>query len=157
MAGERSTAAPKAGAAAVITLAAGLVAHYEGYIPHTYADPVGIPTACYGHTGPEVTPGRKFSTAECQYLLTGDLAAAYRGVTHCVHAPLKDHEAAALLSFTFNVGEGTLCRSTLARMANAGQPGWCAQLERFVYARGVKLPGLVKRRKAERAMCEGRA
>ena len=35
-------------------------------------------------------------------------------------------------------------------------PAACAELERWVYAKGIKLRGLVKRRAAERAMCEGR-
>jgi GH24 family phage-related lysozyme (muramidase) len=46
-------------------------------------------------------------------------------------------------------------------MLNAGAPPeiWCAQLSRWTYATklGVtfQLPGLVKRRSAERAMCLG--
>lgn len=144
--------------AAVLALAVGLVAHFEGYVPHTYADPVGIPTSCYGHVGAENRAGRQFTRPECQALLEGDLAIAYAAVRKCITVPLRDHEAAALVSFTFNVGPTTLCRSTLARMANARMtPGtWCPQLERFVYAGGIKLPGLVKRRAAERALCEGR-
>jgi lysozyme len=147
-----------AGFAAVLLLVAGFVAHHEGYIPRTYADPIGIPTACYGHTGTDVTPGREFSRAECEALLEGDLAEAYADVTRCIRAPMRDHQAAALTSFAFNVGGGALCKSTLARLANQGR--WaeaCAQLDRWVYAGKRKLPGLVKRRAAERAMCEGRA
>jgi lysozyme len=49
----------KAGARAVgfgvtgagLAALAAFVGYHEGYIPHTYADPVGIPTICYGHTG----------------------------------------------------------------------------------------------------------
>lgn len=73
----------KAGAGAaglVLSLAAGLVVHFEGYIPHTYADPVGIPTICYGHTGPDVTTGKKVDRSECDRLLRGDLAIAYSAV-----------------------------------------------------------------------------
>lgn len=61
------------------------------------------------------------------------------------------------MSFTFNVGGQALCNSTLAKRINAGQlPGACAELSKWVYSRGIKLPGLVKRREAERAICEGR-
>lgn len=144
--------------AAIITLATGLVAYYEGYIPRTYSDPIGIPTACYGHTGPEVTPGREFTKAECRALLEGDLAKAYQAVIRCVSVPLKAHEAAAFVSFTFNVGGGAFCRSTLVRRVNRGElPAACAELDKWVYAGGIRLRGLVKRRAAERAMCEGRA
>lgn len=151
------TAKP-AGFAAVLVLALGFVAHHEGYVPRTYSDPIGIPTACYGHTGADVTPGREFSRAECDALLHGDLGKAYAYVTRCITAPMKDYQAAALTSFAFNVGGPAVCRSTLAKLANQGR--WaeaCAQLDRWVYAGKRKLPGLVKRRAAERAMCEGRA
>ena len=79
--------------------------------------------------------------------------------TRCVVAPLAANEAAALTSFAFNVGTDALCGSTLARKANAGAPAsaWCAELDRWVFAHGVKLSGLVKRRAAERALCEGTA
>lgn len=154
---EASKSGKPAGLAAVLVLVAGFVAHHEGYIPRTYADPVGIPTACYGHTGPDVTPGREFSRSECEALLHGDLAKAYAYVSRCITAPMKDYQAAALTSFAFNVGGGAMCNSTLTRLANQGR--WaeaCAQLGRWVYAGKKKLPGLVKRRAAERAMCEGR-
>lgn len=147
-----------AGAASlVLSLAAGVVVHFEGYVPHTYADPVGIPTICYGHAGSDVTPGREATQAECQKLLEGDLAVAYGAVKRCVRVPLKPYEAAAFTSFTYNVGAEAFCRSTLVRKANAGDmPGACAEINRWVYSGGEKLPGLVRRRAAERALCEGR-
>lgn len=47
------------------------------------------------------------------------------------------------------------CASTLARKANAGDmPGACAELSKWVFANKAKLPGLVKRRAAEREVCE---
>lgn len=133
------------------------VAHHEGYVPNTYADPVGIPTICYGHTGSDVVSGRVATADECKALLSGDLALAYGTVQRCIRAPMTDWQAAALTSATFNAGPKIVCGSTLGRHANAGR--WieaCAELSRWVYARGKKLPGLVKRRAAERAICEGR-
>lgn len=145
------------GAAAVLALCAPVVMYFEGYHPKGYADPVGIPTICYGHTGPEVRVHDTRTAAQCQALLEGDLATAYAGVRSCIKRPLKDYEAAALTSFTFNVGTGALCRSTLARKANAGDmTGACAELSKWVYAKKIRLNGLVKRRAAERALCEGK-
>jgi len=147
-----------AGAASlVLSLAAGVVVHFEGYVPETYADPVGIPTICYGHTGSDVTPGRQADRSECDQLLSGDLAVAYGAVRRCIAVPLKPYEAAAFTSFTYNVGASAFCQSTLARKANAGDmPGACAEMSRWVYSAGEKLPGLVRRRAEERALCEGR-
>jgi lysozyme len=149
-------------AAAVLALAIPLVSAFEGYVPHTYADPVGIPTACYGHTGADVTPGRTYSDAECAALLRGDLGEAYEMVRECIHVPLTPGQAAALTSAAFNLGPDVVCGSTLGGMANAGRPAseWCPQLRNKVdrvgqrEAHGVKvLPGLVKRREAETQLC----
>lgn len=146
-------------ATAVIALATPVVAYYEGLVPSTYADPVGIPTVCFGHTGAAASPGASYSEAECTALLQGDLLAAYGHVLRCIGVELEPHEAAALTSFAFNVGGAQFCSSTLVRLANGGAPAstWCAQLDRWVYARGILLRGLVRRRAAERALCEGRA
>jgi lysozyme len=44
--------------------------------------------------------------------------------------------------------------STLARKENAGDvPGACDELLRWTKAKGVTLPGLVKRREQERELC----
>ena len=76
-------------AAGVLALCLPVVAYFEGYVPHTYADPIGIPTSCYGHVGPENTPGRRFTEAECRDLLAGDLAEANAIVHRCISAPMR--------------------------------------------------------------------
>lgn len=145
--------------AAVLGIAAPLVAYHEGYIPHTYADPIGIPTACYGHTGADVVAGKTYTLGECEALLTGDLHATLAGLDRCIDADLKPNQWAALTSLAYNVGYPKVCRSTIVRMIAAGQPAatWCRQFARWVYAGGRVLPGLIKRRAAEQAMCLGGA
>lgn len=144
-------------AGVVLALAATVAVYFEGYIPTTYADPVGIPTICYGHTGPDVTPGRTATAEECSALLEQDLAVAYASVKRCITSPMLPHQAAALTSAAYNAGPKIVCGSTLQKLANAGDwNGACAQLDRWVWASGRKLPGLIKRRAAERAICEGR-
>ena len=74
----------------------------------------------------------------------------------CIKRPMTDGQKAAFLSFAFNVGNRAFCDSTLARKANAGDmAGACAELSRWTYAGGKQLPGLVRRRATERAVCEG--
>ena len=141
--------------AAATALVVPLVMHYEGTVPKTYRDPVGILTACTGHTGPELRMGQAFTRQQCEAMLCADLE-KHANALACIHQPLTDGQTAAFLSFAFNVGEGKFCSSTLVRKANAGDmPGACAELSRWVNAGGKPLPGLVKRRAAERAMCEG--
>lgn len=144
-------------ALAVVLLAAPFVAVHEGVILNKYADPVGIDTACAGETDPEVVGFKeRFSRDECIAVMGASLYAHAVEIDKCIARPLERHEAAAVLSWSYNVGVGAACRSTLIRKLNAGQP-FCAELGRWVYAKGFKLRGLVKRRAEERAMCEGRA
>lgn len=141
-----------------LTGAIGLVAGFEGLRQYTYLDPVGIPTTCFGHTGPDVKLGQWRSIEECENLLADDLLKAYEAVERCIRVPLTNHQRVALTSFAYNVGGPALCSSTLARRANAGDMvGACNELPRWVYARGIRLPGLVKRRDVERRLCLGLA
>lgn len=136
------------------------VAYFEGTIPYTYADPIGIPTICVGHTGPDVTPGRLATSEECNTLLVKDLLITARGLASCLTRVPTWNQATAMISWAFNVGTGAACGSTLVRLFNGGATPatFCAQLDKWVWATklGVKfrLNGLVRRRTAERAMCE---
>ena len=150
---ERAKLIAKIGAAAV-ALVIPVVTYYEGKVNRTYVDPVGVLTSCYGHTGPELKPGQTFTDEQCLAQLEADLT-KHAIALDCVRVPLTDGQKAAFLSFAFNVGNGAFCSSTLVRKANVGDmPGACAELSKWVYAGGKQLPGLVKRRAAERAMCE---
>ena len=143
-----------ASAAAIVTA---FVAQHEGLRLWAYRDPVGVLTACYGHTGPDVQPGQTYTREQCRALLEQDLARHAQALA-CIRRPLTDGQKAAFVSFAYNVGPQAFCGSTLARKANAGDmAGACAELDKWVYAKGQRLPGLVKRRAAERAMCEGAA
>ncbi|WP_220473985.1 lysozyme [Klebsiella pneumoniae] len=56
----------------------------------------------------------------------------------------------ALVSFTFNLGAGALQRSTLRRKVNRGEhQAVPADLMKWVWAAGKRLPGLIRRRQAE--------
>ena len=151
---DRSKLIAKIGAAAA-ALAVSAVAFYEGTVQRTYRDPIGIITACTGHTGPELQMGQTFTREQCDDMLAKDLL-QHAAALDCIKTPLADGQKAAFLSFAFNVGNGAFCGSTLARKANAGDMrGACAELSRWTLAGGRELPGLIKRRAAERALCEG--
>lgn len=141
-------------AGGALALAAALVAPFEGRSLVAYLDPVGIPTICEGITA-GVRMGDMATPAECDALLEHELQRAVDAVDRQVLVPLPDTRRAALASFVYNVGEGQLARSTLLRKLNAGDVrGACAELSRWVYAGGKKLGGLVRRRAAERELCE---
>jgi len=136
-----------------VAMAVAIVGYFEGTKTTPYLDPIDIPTVCTGHTG-NVVMGRVYSKAECDALLAGDLGVAFRAVAKCVNKPLSDKTKAALASFTFNVGGGAFCKSSVARRINAGDgAAACDNLLLYVYAGGNKLAGLVNRRNAERELC----
>ena len=83
----------------------------------------------------------------------------------CVTVPLAQHEYDALVSFSYNVGSGAFCKSTLVRKLNAGDyHGACAELLRWTRFQGKDCAepaharlcgGLAKRRQAEYRQCIG--
>lgn len=151
--------------AAAFTLSAagatGIMMH-EGTVRRVYLDPVGIPTVCTGHTSTVGASdvGKVYSAAMCADLLQRDTQVAQRAVGRLVRVPVTQEQYDALVSFTFNVGEGNLSKSTLLKKINQGAC-WAAGAEfsRWTRAKGRVLPGLVKRRQHERRAwesgCEG--
>ena len=140
--------------AAALTLAAGLGMYYEGHRTQPYNDIGGVLTVCYGHT--RGVESRKYSDAECEQLLRSDMRDANDAVRRCITSRMTIGQEAALTDAAYNAGPNIVCGSTLQRLANAGDwAGACAQLDRWTYAGGKVQPGLVKRRAAERALCEG--
>lgn len=139
--------------AGVVAAIVPFVMYFEGTINKTYSDPIGILTACTGHTGPELKKGQTFTAAQCEEMLYQDLL-KHADDIDCIKTPLTTGQKVAFISFGFNVGKQKLCGSTLAKKANAGDmAGACNELMRWTLAGGKELAGLVKRREAERAMC----
>lgn len=142
------------GFSAALAAAGGSIAMHEGYVPGTYLDPVGIVTACFGHTSQRLTLGVEMSEQECLQLFADDLTKHEKQLMQAVKVPLSEQEHAAYLSFHYNMGAGNFRSSTLLRHLNAGRrEAACNELPRWVYAKGIKLPGLVTRRAHERELC----
>jgi len=154
MSNAQTNKGPGIGLAAVI-LSLPIVVFFEGFYPKTYVDPVGIPTVCFGETDKRITMQERFTREQCYVLLGASLQKHAVGISKCIYVPLKDHEAAAILSWGYNVGVDAACKSTLIAKANAGaSPSeWCPELKKWVFAKGKKLRGLERRRDAEYAMC----
>jgi lysozyme len=85
-----------------------------------------------------------------------DVGYAQHTVDHLVTVPLSVGQYSALVSWVYNLGSGKLQTSTLLRKLNAGDyAGAAAQFGVWVYGGGVKFPGLVTRREAERKLFLG--
>ncbi|WP_333501004.1 lysozyme [Kluyvera genomosp. 2] len=130
-----------------------LIKRFEGFSPKIYICPAGYLTIGYGHVVLAHEKDR-FATgitpAEATELLRKDVGIAERAVLRLISVPLTDGQFDALVSFTFNLGAGALQRSTLRRKVNRGEhEGAPAELMKWVWSAGKRLPGLVRRRKAE--------
>jgi lysozyme len=127
-----------------------LITRYEGFCPNWYADIVGVQTIGYGHTGsisPTFQPPLTQSQAiELLYL---DLGRFERGVSSLIVALLTDNQFAALVSFVYNLGLGTLQRSTLRMRLNRRDYKIGNEFLKYCMAGGKKIPGLLRRRGEE--------
>lgn len=130
-----------------------LIVFYEGERLNSYRDTGGIWTIGVGHTSDEkfaVKRGQTITKEFSRELLRHDLQEAENFVKTLVKVPLNENQYGALVSFTFNLGGGALKSSTLLKKLNAGNyKAVPFELSKWVNDDGVKLAGLVKRRKAE--------
>lgn len=127
---------------------------HEGVRTTAYLDAVGVPTICYGSTN-KVFLGQKATLQQCEELLVQDATYAGRGVSRGVKVKLTQDQYDALVSFVFNIGETKFYSSTLLKKLNAGDCKAAArEFDRWVYAKGRKLNGLVTRRAEERKLFE---
>lgn len=143
-----------AAVAAALALSVSLAFVSEGTVKTTYRDPVGVLTVCTGHTGPEVRPNQTYSDAQCSAILNKDVQHAQDVVLKYTTGPMTPSQLAALTDFTFNVGEGNFKTSTLRRLWNEGKyTQACQELPKWKYSKGRVMPGLIKRRAKEMALC----
>ena len=127
-----------------------LIKSFEGCELVAYQDAGGVWTIGFGHTE-GVYEGMTITMAEAEQFLTDDLVQYAQYVSNVVTVPLTQDQFDALVSFTYNLGPGTLHRSDLLSFLNAGQYQRAADafLE-YDHADGVVVPGLARRREAER-------
>lgn len=140
--------------AAIVAICVGCIAPAEGLRRVAYNDPVGIPTICFGETR-GVKLGDRATTEQCKEMLADRVERDFLpGVEKCITKPLPDIRKAAFVSFAYNVGVDAFCKSSVQRLYNIGDiPGSCNALLLYTKAKGITLPGLVKRRESERALC----
>ena len=134
-----------------------LIKTFEGLKLESYKCPAGVWTVGYGHTR-TTKPHQRITEQQAETLLREDVAAFERAVEQAVTVDLAQHEFDALVSFAYNVGSGAFAKSTLVRKLNAGdKAGAAREFDRWNKAGGRELPGLARRRAAERALFEGNA
>lgn len=129
-----------------------LIRHFEGCHLRAYVCPAGVWTIGWGATGAGIGPGVVWTQAQADERMQKDAARFARAVDSLTPG-LTDAQLCALADFAFNVGVGAYRASTLRKRVEVGDwEGARVQLMRWVYGGGRVLPGLVRRRAAERAI-----
>lgn len=127
----------------------------EGLRLEAYLDAVGVWTIGYGTTS-DVVPGMQISQAQAEAFLRRDLATFEMAIANAVKVPLTADQFSALVSFIYNIGETNFVGSTLLQLLNQKDYlGAADQLLRWNKGGDQELPGLTRRRQAERALFLG--
>ena len=125
------------------------IKRHEALRLNAYLDSAGVPTIGYGHTL-GVRMSDTITKSQAEQLLRGDLITAESEINkHNLN--INQNQFDSLVSFVFNLGVGNFARSTLLRKikSNANDPAIRKEFERWVYAGGKVLNGLVRRRREE--------
>lgn len=133
-----------------------LMKSFEGCRLTAYRCPAGVWTIGYGHTGKDVTAGKRITQAEADALFEADLQKFAPTVLRVFEGePINQRQFEALLSLSYNIGSLEAKAPTLVKKVKAdpNDPMIRAEFMRHVNAKvnGVlkPLPGLMKRRTAE--------
>lgn len=131
-----------------------MIQNFEGYSPFVYKDAAGLDTIGFGHL---LKPGEKFEQPmlpeTAKRLLKKDAGFAVRAINRHVTVYVWPGQADALISFTYNLGEGNFSASTLLKRVNAERHKEVPpQFLRWNHAGGRVVRGLTLRREAESEM-----
>lgn len=128
---------------------------FEGFSARVYLCPAGKRTVGYGHVvrPGEVFPGDMVTLEQAELLLKQDVSVAEQGVVRLAGEQMTQGQLDALVCFVYNVGAYAFEKSSLLRFFLAGDMVAAAgQFDRWIYANGKPLSGLVRRREAEKAL-----
>lgn len=133
-----------------------LIKHFEGCELEAYQCAAGVWTIGYGHTK-DVKVGDKITKAIADSLLAEEMDEYEGYVNNAVTVDLNQDQFDALVSWTYNLGNGSLISSTMLKVLNSGDfEGVPAQIKRWNKAGGKVLEGLTRRREAEANLFEGK-
>lgn len=141
----------------------------EGIRTEVYSDVAGFPTIGVGHrlspdqttSGKIIINGRekklsKLTVSDIENLLRNDLKRFENTVNKYVDIEISQNEFNALTSFAFNVGSYAFRKSTLLKRLNEGNRNAVPnEIERWIYAGGKKIKGLINRRQKEIELWKG--
>ena len=124
-----------------------LIGNAEGCMQKPYQCPADVLTVGIGTTDAveRINRNKIYTLQEVAELYTKGTKQAEKCVnTYANGQAMPQGAFDALVSITFNAGCGNLKNSTLFKMARKGySKAMCGQFERWIYANGVPLKGLI--------------
>jgi lysozyme len=151
--------------AGALALAAVFIPHWESgghmdtTVRHQSFDPPGVYTVCDGITNLDedfkwIRPGMTFTVQQCVDGFQKILGSYIVPIAKCIpkYYSMPPHRQVALLSFGYNLGDGTICgdkhhSGAIAREMNVGHiKAACTLMGEYIRANGKVLPGLEHRR-----------
>lgn len=135
-----------------------LIKQFEGYRSAPYLCPAKVWTIGYGSTRYENGVAVKGSDAPIDEaraikIMQATLKTYEDAVNRYVSVELTQNQFDALVDFAYNAGTKALQTSTLLKRINTGRfLAASDEFRKWVYADGIKLQGLVRRREAERIL-----
>jgi lysozyme len=138
---------------------ANLIKHFESCMKKdgdrfkAYRCPANVLTIGWGHTnhhGVHFDESSRWTKEACDDAFLDDMEGFESAVRRLVKVDLEPWQFDALVSFTYNCGEGNLQKSTLLKKVNAGDfEGAALEFQKWNKGGGKVLPGLVRRRASE--------
>lgn len=129
-----------------------LIKGFESFAPKAYLCPAKRWTLGWGTTR-GVQEGDTVTLEEAEQMLEEDLRSTELFVEKAVKVQLRQNELDALVSLVYNIGIGNFRTSTLLKQLNQGNIDLAAmEFERWNKGGGMTLPGLTRRRRAEKEL-----
>ena len=133
-----------------------LIKKFEGCKLEAYKCPAGVWSIGFGFTK-DVKEGDTWSQDHAEHMLDVELEEYEGYINDLVDVPLEQHQFDALVAWVYNLGAGNLISSTLLIKLNAKEYADIPhEIQRWNKAGGEVLEGLVRRRKAEALLFEGK-
>ena len=136
-----------------------LIKEFESLRLDAYLCPAGVWTIGWGHTD-GVREGLRITAELAEEFLRRDVEEVDQGLAKLIHAPLTQGQHDALVSLCFNLRGGAqrlpaIAPRLVAKIHQGDFAGAANELLDIDRANGQVLPGLVRRRAAERALFVG--
>jgi lysozyme len=136
-----------------------LIKQFESLRLDAYLCPAGVWTIGWGHTE-GVREGLRITEDLAEEFLRRDVGVVDQGLVKVIHAPLTQGQHDALASLCFNLVGGALRLPAIAPrlVAKINEGDYASAADELLdidRANGIVLPGLQRRRIAERALFVG--